>query len=236
MNEVEDQRSAEAGIPTAPQRRRGRRPTRPWERLEVTVTLQLIHNTWHTLALGLAQEDAVPEAAFIRMMTRARSHLNYGIKRVPSSAGSGGCARLTSRERRRLAELAQEQENRPGQEWAETEEDKKLAKEFTRLREKLHGRKTAREIDLSLTGGSTASSVARIIIPRRLKGLWKAFDMWGAVQFGIGVKTFRDWRRYAVAADKRLPEKEQMLRPLWRREAPTAERHRARVIFGHNRH
>ena len=52
--------------------------------------------------------------------------------------------------------------------------------------------------------------------------------MWGAVQFGIGVKTFRDWRRYAVAADKRLPEKEQMLRPLWRREAPTAERHRAR--------
>ena len=72
MNEVEDQRSAEAGIPTAPQRRRGRRPTRPWERLEVTVTLQLIHNTWHTLALGLAQEDAVPEAAFIRMMTRAK--------------------------------------------------------------------------------------------------------------------------------------------------------------------
>ena len=136
------------------------------------------------------------------------------------------CPDSTPRQKRRLAELALEQQKRPGQEWAE--EDKKLAKEFTRLQDKLHGRRTAREIDLSLTRGSAASSTARIILPRRLKRLWLAFDTWGAARFDISVKTFRDWRRYGVAADKLLPKEKQLLRSLWRREAPTAERHRAR--------
>ncbi len=207
----------------------GRPPKRPWERFDVIDKILLI-NSWHTLALWLAQQDAVPEAVFIGMMTRAKvppelwdqTRAVIGRQRRYPPGG------LTPREHSRLAELALEQEKRPGQEWAETEEDKKLAKEFTRLREKLHGRKTAREIDLSLTRGSAASSVARIIIPRRLKGLWLAFDTWGAEQFDIKPKTFRDWRRYAVAADKLLPEEKQLLRPFWRPEARTAERHRAR--------
>ena len=229
MDEVEDQRSAAAGVPTVPQRRRGRPPTRPWERFEVTDKLLLIQS-WRTLALDLAQEDAGPEAAFIRRMTQAKvlpelwdqTRAVIGRQRRYPRGG------LTPREHRRLAELALEQKKRPGQEWAETEEDKKLAKELARLHKKLHGRGTAREIDLSLTRGSAASSVARIILPRRLKRLWLAFDTWGAGPFDIKVKTFRDWRRYAVAADKLLPEEKQLLRSLWRPEAPTAERHRAR--------
>jgi hypothetical protein len=205
---------------------RGRPPTRPWEQFEVT-TMILQINSLRQAALALAQCVAVSEAALAVRRKEVPPELWDQVHAVIGRQRRYAPG-LTPREHRRLGELALEQETRPGQEWAETKEDRKLAKELAKLREKLHGRRTASEIDLSLTRGSAGSSLARKLVPRRLKGLWLAFDTWGSAQFGISVKTFRDWRRWAVAADKRLPEGAQLLRSLWRREAPTAERHPAR--------
>jgi hypothetical protein len=201
-----------------PLRRAGRPPTRSWERFKVTTTILQI-DTWRQTALELAQCVALPDAALAAILKREKVPPELW-DRVRAIIGRQRRYRdalgLTPKERRILAELS----SRPT-------DDRENA-ERMRLMEKLHGRRTAREIDLSLTRGSAGSSLARIRVPRRLKGLWPAFDTWGAGQFGIGVKTFRDWRRWAVAADKRLPQGGQMLRSLWRREAPTAERPRAR--------
>lgn len=233
MAEVEAQpgRKPASAAVAALKRRRGRPPTRPWEQFEVTSTILLIHG-WQEFALGLAQQDAaaVPDAVFIKMMKQAKIPRElWDQTRAVIGRQRRYAPGLTFREEHRLAELALELNKRPGCEWDETKEDKKLAKEFARLQEKLHGRARAREMDLSLTRGQAMSSVARHITPRRLKKLWRAFDTWGAGQLGIAaVKTFRDWRRWAVAADERLPEEQQMLRSLRRREAPTAERDRAR--------
>jgi hypothetical protein len=222
MAEVAGERSAEqaaaAAVSAATKPRRGRPPTRPWERLKVTLTIRQIDN-WRQISLALALCVAVPaadlEAILMRekvpteLWDRVRAVIGRQ-RRYPDARG------VTPGEGQRLVELS----SRPTHDREEAEQ--------LRLMEKLYGRKTAREINLSLTRGSAASSVARIIMPRRLMGLWLAFDTWGADQFGISWKTFRDWRRWAVAADKRRPEKEQLLRSLWRREAPTAVRHRAR--------
>jgi hypothetical protein len=211
-------RKTDAGA-AGQQRGPGRPPTRPWERFEVITTILQIDN-WRTLTLWFALQDAVPEAAFIRIMTREKvppelwDQVRAVIGRQRRYRDTPG---LTPQEQQRLAELS-----------SRATADDRDDTERTRLMEKLYGRRTAREIDISLTRGSAASSVARMIMPRRLKGLWWAFDTWGADQFGISVKTFRDWRRWAVAADKQLPAREQLLRSLRRREAPTAERHYAR--------
>jgi hypothetical protein len=207
---------ATAGVPAAPQRGPGRPPTRPWEQFKVTTTILQIHD-WRQTVLALALRVAVPAAALEAILRREKvppelwDRVRAVIGRQRRYRGALG---LTPEERQRMVELSS----------TPTDDDREKA-ERKRLMERLHGRKTAREIDLSLTRGSAGSSVAREIMPRRLLGLWLAFDTWGADQIGIRVKTFRDWRRWAVAADKRLPEGEQMLRSLWRREAPTAERH-----------
>jgi hypothetical protein len=210
---------ATAATPAAPLRGPGRPPARPWEQFKVTTTLQWIEN-WRQISLALALCAVVPAADLEAILRREKvppelwERVRAVIGRQRRYLDTLG---LTPQEQQRLVELS----SRP------TDDDSVKA-ERNRLMERLHGRKTAREIDLSLTYGRAGSSLARRYKPRRLKGLWLAFDTWGAGQFGIEVKTFREWRRLAVAADKRLPEGEQMLRSLWRREALTAERHRAR--------
>jgi hypothetical protein len=220
MDDVDGEQTcphATAGVPAAPQRGPGRPPTRPWERFEVIATILLIES-WRQTTLALALCVAVPDLEAILRREKVPAEL---WDRVRAIIGRQRRFRdtlgLTPEEQQRLVELS----SRP------TDDDSVKA-ERKRLMERLHGRRAAHEIDLSLTRGSAGSSLARKIMPRRLKGLWLAFDTWGAGQYGIKVKTFRDWRRWAVAADKLLPEEEQMLRSLWLPEAPTAERHRAR--------
>jgi hypothetical protein len=206
----------------------GRPPKRPWLSLRVTDTLLAIE-AWRGVALELALGDRLDEPAFRRLMTRHRVSPEFWDE----MRGVMGRQRryrpvlgLTPRGHQAARVLTARLDALPPEQ--ETEADKRHAKDLRRLWERQHGRRTARQIDLSRMRGEPASSVASIRMPHRLMGLDGALDAWGAARHHIKVKTFRDWRRWAVAADKQRPEEERLLRSLDRQETLPAKRHRAR--------
>ena len=154
MAEVEDQPgtepAAKAGAPTAWKRRRGRQPTRPWERIEVTATILLIE-TLRRLGLQLALGDPLDEQAFRRQMTRHRVLPEFWDemrsvmgrqRRYPDVVGlSTQGYRLVRVLTTRVDAGADSQ-----------------AKALGRLWERQHGRSKAREINLSRMRGEPASS------------------------------------------------------------------------------
>ena len=201
-------------------RRPGRPPKRPWLGVAFTGTLLKIE-TWHQLGLRLAFGDPLEEPAFRRLMTRDR---------VPAELQDKLLAVMGRQRRYRDVVGLSEKGYRLVRVLTAHRDagDDHHAKELGQLQERHHGRRTAREIDLSLARGEPASSVASIRMPQRLMGLNGALDAWGAAQHGIKkVKTFGDWRRWAVAADKQRPDEERLLRSLDRQETPPVKRHRA---------
>jgi hypothetical protein len=211
---------AESRAPTM-KRRPGRPPKRPWLSVAFATDTLLKIEKWHQLGLRLALRDPLEEPAFRRLMTRHR---------VPAELQDKVRAVMGRQRRYRDVVGLSEKGHRLARVLAARLDagDDRHAKVFGRLLERQHGRRVARQIDLSRARGEPASSVASIRMPQRLMGLDGALDAWGAAQHDIKkVKTFRDWRRWAVAADKQRPDEERLLRSLDRQETPPVKRHRA---------
>jgi hypothetical protein len=110
--------------------------------------------------------------------------------------------------------------SKPDAAW--TGDDRLKSTERDRLQARLHGR-NVQQINLSIMHGASASgaaTLARVVMPVSLRGLWRAFDEWGARQHGVAVTTFRHWRQAAMASGDPL------FATLRRRRVAKAERHR----------
>jgi hypothetical protein len=133
---------------------------------------------------------------------------------------------LTDAEQRRLGELALHLDSKPSEEW--TQEERRLDKERAKLLAKLHGKATIETIShptKGIEGGTSAPGLALVttqVTPPYLRGLWRAFDEWGACQYGVALQTFRDWRRALAHSDDPL------FRSLRRKRVAKPQRHRAR--------
>ena len=99
--------------------------------------------------------------------------------------------------------------------------------ERERLLAKLHGKATVKKIGQTIPGGTSApglGALTTLVTPSYLHGLWRAFDVWGARQHDVAVKTFRDLRRTLQNSDD----------PLFRllrqqgKDKPQLQRHRAK--------
>jgi hypothetical protein len=93
---------------------------------------------------------------------------------------------------------------------------------------KLHGKAAIKEIShptKGIKGGTSAPGLVVLttqVTPSYLRGLWRAFDEWGARQYGVAPKTFRDWRRALQNSGDPL------FRSLRRKRVAKPQRHRAR--------
>ena len=221
MAGIEDQPGTEPAAKAAPttwKRRRGRPPTRPWERIEVTATILLIE-TLRRLGLQLALGDPLDEQAFRRQMTRHRVLPEFWDE----------MRSVMGRQRRYRDVVGLSPQGYRLVRVLTTRVDAgadSQAKALGRLWERQHGRRKAREINLSRMRGEPASSSATTRLPDRLMHLDGALDAWGAAEHRVSVKTFQRWRRLAVAADAQRPEGERLLARLQRPEQPRAKRHR----------
>jgi hypothetical protein len=179
-----------------------------WRRLALQLA-QLVSIADEALAARLAQANVPPEL-WNDMRAVVGRHRRY--RDVPG---------LTDAQSRRLAMLTAHLASTPAK--ARTDDDRRKSTERERLQARLHG-KNVEQIDLSIlhgTRGSGAATLARVVMPVSLRGLWRAFDEWGARQHGVAVKTFRHWRRAATASDDPL------FTTLRRRRVAKAERHRS---------
>jgi hypothetical protein len=186
-------------------------------------TLVLIDG-WRRVALQLAQLASiadeelaarlawanVPRELWDAMRAVVGRHRRY--RDVPG---------LTDTQQRRLAMLTAHLASKPDAAWSN--DDRRKSTERERLQARLHGR-SVRQINLSIlhgTGVSGAATLARVVMPVSLRGLWRAFDEWGARQHGVAVKTFRHWRQTAMASGDPL------FATLRRQRVAKAERHRS---------
>jgi hypothetical protein len=156
-------------------------------------------DSWQQTSLALAQCVAVPDADLEATLMREKVPRElWG--RVRAIIGRHRPYRdvpgLTAAQQDRLAALAVHLDNKPSEEW--TQDDRRLDAERVKLRERQFGKAKVKQMNLSLMRGTSASGVAtlaRKVTPVYLRGLWRAFDVWGARQHGLSVKRFRDYRR-----------------------------------------
>jgi hypothetical protein len=177
--------------------------------------------------LQLAQATAITDDALTILLDRAKMpHELRGLMRsvIGRHLRYRDVTGLTDAEQRRLAALTVRLDNKPSETWTANDRRKDLERE--RLRVKQHGRANIEQANLSQmrgTGASGVATLARVVTPTYLGGLWRAFDTWGAQQHGITVRTFRHWRSAAMTSSDPL------FSTLRRRRVPGAERHRSQA-------
>jgi hypothetical protein len=202
----------------------GRPPTRPWKRDDVIVTA-LLTGHWKGVALWLAQQRAVPEAKFGALMVwesvpvdlwdEMRAVIGRHLRYPPAPP-------LTPKQQHRLATLSAHLDARPPEQW--TKDDYRKDAERAKLRAKLHGKATIRQIDLSLTRGISAPGVATfacVVTPAYLCRLWRIFDARAAQRHGISARTWRHWGQLQQQSD------DPVFASLRHKRLQKAERHRA---------
>lgn len=184
---------------TAAQRRRGRPPIAP-AKLHARFRTLVWIDSWQRTALLLAKRDALPYGELEKIMKRERVPVQFwGRIRAARGRHRPYCdaPESTERQRQRLAALADLLDSKPPERWTKTDRRREL--ERARLLAKLHGKPTVKQIEETIQGGTSAPGIVVLatthVAPVYLRGLWRAFDAWGARRHGIAAKTIRDLRR-----------------------------------------
>jgi hypothetical protein len=195
------------------------------------MTLSRIES-WQRTSLALAQRARaeVPDAALKAILTQNKmppelwDQVRGIIGRHRPYRDAPG---LTEQQRHRLAALTDLLESKPPERWTKTDRQREL--ERARLRARLHGKAVIKQIEDPINGVKGGTSAPHLsvltarVIPGYLRGLWRAFDVWGAREHGLSVKRFRYYRLTLQRSDDPLY---QTLRRHQPRQKP--ERHRTR--------